>query len=181
MRESVDGRWTAESDRDASRAAAFQTLADQHIHEAHKLANAVLASPAAAQDAVHDAFVKAWERWSSLRDPARFDSWFKRIVINTCRDRLREAKHRDAADVTDQADVAAPDTLQDIDERIRVEQALVHLKPDDRILLALRYYQDLKLDDIVELLDVPTGTVKSRLNTAHGRLRSVLGRSEGAP
>ena len=74
MRESVDGRWTAESERDASHAAAFQTLADQHIQEAYKLANAVLASPPAAQDAVHDAFVQAWERWSSLRDPARLNS-----------------------------------------------------------------------------------------------------------
>ena len=43
---------------------------------------------------VHDAFVKAWDRWSSLRDPTRFDAWFRRIVVNTCRDQLREAKHR---------------------------------------------------------------------------------------
>jgi RNA polymerase sigma-70 factor (ECF subfamily) len=179
MRESIDGRELEGPGSEADRVMAFQTLAEQHIHEAYKLANSVLASPAAAQDAVHDAFVKAWERWSSLRDPARFDSWFKRIVINTCRDRLREGKHRDAADITDQTDLVGPDPLPDIDERIRVEQALAHLKPEDRILLALRYYGDLKLDDIAELLDVPTGTVKSRLNAAHGRLRSVLERSRG--
>ena len=180
MRESVDGRRATELDQDASRVVAFQTLAEQHIHEAYKLANAVLASPQAAQDAVHDAFVKAWERWSTLRDPTRFDSWFKRIVINTCRDRLREARHRDAADVADQVGLQAPDGIRAIDDRIRVEQALAHLKPDDRILLALRYYRDLKLDDIAELLDVPTGTVKSRLSTAHDRLRSAMGRAEGA-
>jgi RNA polymerase sigma-70 factor (ECF subfamily) len=172
-------RQSVGSDRDADRNAAFQALAEQHIHEAYKLANAVLADPAGAQDAVHDSFVKAWERWSSLRDPAKFDSWFKRIVINTCRDRLREAGRHRTADVDTDADVEASDALGDIEERMRVEQALLRLKPDDRVLLALRYYRDLQLDDIAELLNVPTGTVKSRLSAAHRKLRSALSLPEG--
>jgi len=158
----------------ASRAAAFEALIEQRFHESYKLANAILADPPSAQDAVHDAFVKAWERWPSLREPASLDAWFKRIVINTCRDRLRQAKHREAADIAAQTDLATPDPARDVDERARVEQALTLLKPDDRVLLALRYYEDLTLDDIAALLGVPTGTVKSRLNAAHGRLRSTL-------
>jgi RNA polymerase sigma-70 factor (ECF subfamily) len=82
------------------------------------------------------------------------------------------------ADVDNEADLQASDALADIEEHIRVEQALARLKPDDQILLALRYYRDLQLDDIAELLGVPTGTVKSRLNAAHGKLRSTLGRPE---
>ena len=132
------GRTAVASDPDDEREAVFQTLAEQHIHEAYKLANAVLADPAAAQDAVHDSFLKAWERWSSLRDPAKFDSWFKRIVINTCRDRLREAGRHRMADVDNEADLQASDALADIEEHIRVEQALARLKPDDQVLLALR-------------------------------------------
>jgi len=178
--ESVASRRAAESGGDADRFAAFETLAETHIYEAYKLANAILADPPAAQDAVHDAFVKAWERWSSLRDPAKFDAWFRRIVVNTCRDQLREAKHRQAVDVAGQTDLAARDSSLDVDERLQVEQALARLKPDDRILLALRYYHDLKLEDIADFLDVPTGTVKSRLSTAHTKLRSMLERSRGA-
>jgi RNA polymerase sigma-70 factor (ECF subfamily) len=160
-----------------SRAAAFEALAEQRIYESYKLANAILASPQAAEDAVHDAFVKAWQRWPSLRDPVSLDAWFKRIVINTCRDRLRWAKHREYADIDAETEVATPDLAHAIHERVRVQQALTRLKPDDRILLALRYYEDLKLDDIATLLGVPIGTVKSRLNAAHGRLRSALARS----
>ena len=175
MRETPAARSNTTSAPDqVGRAAAFEVLADQRLYESYKLANAILGSPHSAQDAVHDAFVKAWERWPSLRDPASLDAWFKRIVINACRDRLRQAKHRDVADIAAQTDLAAPDHVHGIHDRVRVEQALTRLKPDDRILLALRYYEDQKLDAIAALLGVPTGTVKSRLNAAHGRLRSAL-------
>lgn len=178
MRETAPTPMSTEPQREAARVAAFEALAEQHIYGSYKLAIAILSSPQVAQDAVHDAFVKAWDRWSSLRDPARFDAWFRRIVVNTCRDRLREAKHREAADIEDHGHLAAPDALRDVDERIDVEQALIRLKPDDQVLFALRYYMDLELADIADLLELPTGTVKSRLNSAHSRLRSILERSE---
>jgi RNA polymerase sigma-70 factor (ECF subfamily) len=174
MREPAIPTSSAIASTEAGHAAAFVALAEQRLYASYKLANAILGSPQVAQDAVHDAFVKAWERWPSLRDPASIDAWFKRIVVNTCRDRLRQARHREATDIVTQADMTAPDQERDIHDRVRVEQALAHLKPDDRILLALRYYEDLTLDDIAALLGVPTGTVKSRLNAAHGRLRSIL-------
>jgi len=179
MGEAITRPESAEPQGDAASAAIFEALAERHIYGSYKLAIAILANPQAAQDAVHDAFVKAWERWSSLRDPTRFDAWFRRIVVNTCRDRLREAKHRDAASIADHAYLVAPEAQADVDDRVYVEQALMRLKPDDQILFALRYYVDLELADIADLLEVPTGTVKSRLNAAHSRLRSILEPSEG--
>ena len=177
--ESVAGRKSASTKVDVERIEAFRRLSERHLDSTYRLASAILGNAVDSQDAVHDAFVTAWQKWSSLRDPAKFEPWFRRIVVNTCRDRLREARHRQAVDVAGQTDLAAPDSSLDVEERLQVEQALARLKPDDRILLALRYYHDLKLEDIAELLDVPTGTVKSRLNTAHTRLRSMLERSRG--
>ena len=54
------------------------------------------------------------------------------------------------------------------------EAALARLKPDDRVVLALRYYRDLRIDDIASLLDIPSGTATSRLRAAHQRLREIL-------
>ena len=74
-----------------TRDAAFRKLADRHLEASYRLACAILGNPAEAQDATHDAFVQAWRHWSTLRDPARFEHWFDKILVNTCRNRLRRA------------------------------------------------------------------------------------------
>src|SRR5262245_53147430 len=76
----------------AARDAAFLRLASEHLDRAYRLARAIVRDPAEAQDATHDAFVQAWRKWGSLRDPDRFDAWFDRILVNTCRNRLRAVR-----------------------------------------------------------------------------------------
>ena len=76
----------------SARAAAFTRLADEHLDKAYRLARAILRDETEAQDAAHDAFVQAWRKWDTLRDPARFEQWFDRILVNACRDRLRSAE-----------------------------------------------------------------------------------------
>jgi len=168
------------SSGDAEREAAFQGLAEQHLDSAYGLANSILGSPSEAQDAVHDAFVTAWQKWGTLRDPAKFEAWFTRIVVNTCRNRLKQTARRASKDIARTETLATPDAAQGVSDRVQVEQALSRLKPDDQILIALRYDQDLKLADIARLLGIPTGTVKWRLSTAHKRLRSVMEKPEGS-
>ena len=108
-----------------------------------------------------------------------FEAWFSRIVVNTCRNRLKQTSRRASKDIAQTEALATPDAAQGISDRAHVEQALSRLKPDDQILMALRYDQDLKLADIARLLGVPTGTVKWRLSTAHKYLRSFMERAEG--
>jgi hypothetical protein len=78
----------------SARAAAFTRLADEHLDRAYRLARAILLDEPEAQDAVHDAFVQAWRKWDTLRDQTRFEPWFDRILVNTCRDRLRAPSRR---------------------------------------------------------------------------------------
>ncbi|MEX1344119.1 MAG: RNA polymerase sigma factor, partial [Candidatus Limnocylindrales bacterium] len=73
------------------RATVFRRLADEHLDASYRLARAILRDPLAAEDAVHDAFVMAWRKWGSLRDVGKFDAWFQRILVNTCRSHLRRA------------------------------------------------------------------------------------------
>jgi RNA polymerase sigma-70 factor (ECF subfamily) len=155
-------------------------MAERGLDPSFRLANAILANPAEAEDAVQDAFVTAWRKWDSLRDAAKSDAWFKRIVVNTCRDRLRRRARRRTDDLASHGQIAIPDPSTSVDERVLIEQALQRLEADDRVLIILRYDHDLMLDDIAHLLDIPTGTVKWRLNRAHQRLRSALDRAGGS-
>lgn len=85
------------------RADAFRRLVDQHLDGAYRLAGVILNDRIEAEDAVHEAAVAAWRGFADLRDPARFDAWFRRILVNECRDRLRDrAKtRRDTANAAD--------------------------------------------------------------------------------
>ena len=92
----VADSWLVEVDKTTDRAAAFVRLADEHLDAAYRLARAILRDPSEAQDATHDALLQAWRKWSTLRDPSRFEPWFDRILVNLCRNRLQQlrAGHR---------------------------------------------------------------------------------------
>jgi RNA polymerase sigma-70 factor, ECF subfamily len=161
---------------EAERIAAFQRLADHRLDGSYAMATAILRNDSDAQDAVHDAVVLAWRRWASLRDQAKFDAWFDRIVVNVCRDRLKAAKVRVSTDIEHAASVGTPDATSAVHHRIVVGQAFDRMKPDDIVVLALRHFLDLQLEDIAVLLDVPLPTAKTRLRTARERLRHRLER-----
>jgi RNA polymerase sigma-70 factor (ECF subfamily) len=161
---------------EAERIAAFQRLADRRLDASYRLATAILRDDSQSHDAVHDAIVLAGQKWSSLRDRAKFDGWFDRIVVNVCRNRLRGAEGRRTTDISAAAALGTPDGTAEVDRRIQVEWALGQLKADDIVVLALAYFLDLELEDIGSLLDVPCPTAKSRLRSARARLRAELDR-----
>jgi hypothetical protein len=76
----------------ADRVAEFAALADRHLDSGYRLASVVLGDPTEAEDAAHDAAILAWRSFGSLRDRAKFEAWFCRIVLNVCRDRLRHRR-----------------------------------------------------------------------------------------
>jgi RNA polymerase sigma-70 factor (ECF subfamily) len=156
------------------RTAAFRQLAHQRLDASYRLATAILGDASQSQDAVHDAVLLAWERWPSLRDPAKFDAWFDRIVVNVCRERLRRTARRPTTDISTQVALATPDPASVVHRRILLAQAFDRLKPDDIVVLALRHFLDLQLEDVASLLDVPLQTVNSRLRSARARLRTYL-------
>jgi RNA polymerase sigma-70 factor (ECF subfamily) len=160
------------SEADA-RALAFRHLADQHLDASYRLAYVILRDQHEAQDATHDAFVTAWRKWSTLRDPAAFQRWFDRILVNTCRHRLRDrARHR-TSDLTPEL-VATPDAHAQVEARDLIGDAIGALSADHRIVLALRYASDLTVEQIAEHLGVRAGTVKSRLHYALRRMQDAV-------
>ena len=166
-------RSPASAEATSQRDAAFVRLADVHLDKAYRLARAILRDPAEAQDATHDAFVQAWRRWETLRDPARFEPWFDRILVNTCRNRLRSTR-RQATDISAEVALATGDHAGHAEDREVLGTAIAALSPDHQVVVALRYYRDLTVDDIAKRLGVPSGTVQSRLHYALKRLHDAI-------
>lgn len=170
----MGGSEAHELDRPVEPALAFEQLADRHLDAAYRLARAILRDPTEAQDATHDAFVQAWRKWSTLRDPDRFEAWFDRILVNTCRNRLRMAGRRQTRDISEEIRLASEDDFAGSHDRDVIAIALADLTPDHVVVVALRYYRDLTIEDIGERLGIPAGTVQSRLHYALRRLREVI-------
>lgn len=157
-----------------ARAAAFERLAGSHMDAAYRLARAILRDPGEAQDATHDAYVQAWRSWTTLRDPDRFEAWFDRILVNTCRNRLKRTSRWQAVDISEEVALTSGDPFGQAHDRDVLGPAILGLSPDHRIVVTLRYYLDLPVDDIATRLGIPAGTVQSRLHYALQRLHAAI-------
>lgn len=173
------GRTVAEVSAETERAAAFRSLVEDHLDRSYRLAVVILGDATEAEDAVQDAFEAAWRKWSSLRDQNLFEHWFGRILVNTCRDHVRRRSRSRVADISAELAVETPDPYGAAITRDVVDRGLAELSADDQTLLALRYYRDLKVDDIAAVLGMRPGTVMARLHHAMRRLRAVMDTRDG--
>ena len=169
-------RATEESVQWAGRDEAFAVLIGPRLDRAYGLAWHLLGHAADAEDACQEALLAAWSAWPRLRDPARFDAWFDRILVNTCIEHLRRRARRPQVTLSDDPAIAERDTLAGSIERDLIGRALGRLSPDHRAAVVLRFWADLSTDAIAERLGVPAGTVRSRLHYALGALHAELER-----
>ncbi len=129
-----------------------------------------------AEDAAQEAFIRAWQHLPRYQPRSPFRNWLYRIATNVAVDGLR--RERDTVDIEDASLAASspgPETVVEHNERAeRVRQAVLALAPASRLVLVLREYEDLSYKEIAETLDIPVGTVMSRLNYARTQLRETL-------
>jgi len=155
-------------------AADYARAARTQVDGAYRLAGYLLGDATEAEDAVQDALVKAWRSWPALRDPAAFGPWFDRIVVNVCRDRMRRHRTLLMVQLDAAGEVESSDVFGSMVEGDEVVAAVARLSPEHRIVIGLRYWRDLTLEQMADTLDLPLGTVKSRLHYALRSLRSEL-------
>ena len=141
------------------------------LPDAHRLASWILHDPVAAEDAVQEAALLAWDRRHSLRDPASAEAWFNRILVNVCRAELRRRTQRPYVVEIEPAEDGAHGSLAVRDELTRAIRRLV---PDEQLLLALRFGRDMTVPAMAAATGMPEGTVKSRLHSAMEHLRAAL-------
>lgn len=118
-----------------------------------------------AEDATQEALIRAWKARSSLRHVDQFQAWFDRILVNVCRDRLRRQR-RVVVIPVDGLPAAAADPFIRLLDSDELGRALAAIDADARVLLVLRFWADLQVDEIAARLGIPSGTVKSRLHRA---------------
>lgn len=153
--------------------AVFQAEYDRVV----RLAYVLVADAHVAEELAQEAFVRLWRHWRRLRDQEAAPGYVKQTVVNLARSRLRrrvlEVRHR----VRAHEEGLEPDVAG----RLDMVQALQALTPRQRECLALRYYEDLTVDETAEVLGVTPGTVKSQTHKALRRLEEVLGDDDGTP
>jgi RNA polymerase sigma-70 factor, ECF subfamily len=161
--------------RDAQRgsAEAFEVLFRRHWAGAYRAAWVVMRDAAAAEDVAQEAFIAAVRALDRFDRRRPFAPWLHRIVVNRAIDAARSRALRrevDTAAAEDAAADPAPEPLSD-----ELTAALADLGPEHRAVVALRYLLDYTPGEIAALLDLPRGTVNSRLRRALDRLATMLG------
>jgi RNA polymerase sigma-70 factor (ECF subfamily) len=123
-----------------------------------------------AEDIAQEALLRAWRRRSTLRDAARRNQWLAAIVRNEAF-RLRARARPEPSELIEALEGAEDEHVVAVVERADLQAALRRLSPRDRLLLGMRYGEDLTQPAIARRLGIPENTVKVRLHRARDRLR----------
>jgi RNA polymerase sigma-70 factor (ECF subfamily) len=154
---------------------AFEALAAADYPRLFRLAYGILRDRQAAEDASQDALVGIWRNLRRLRDPARFEAWSYRLLVNTCHDHIRRrSRWLPESTLARAHEPTIGDAAEGIVERDEVERALTRLSVEHRVVLAFRFLLDMTPDEIADTLEVPRKTVYSRLRRATDEMRAVL-------
>ncbi len=166
---------------------AFTRLVRRWEGPIYRLCARLTADPHRGEDLKQETFLRLFEHRKAYQPTARFSTYLWRIALNLCRDEFRRQERRrqfirdDTVDPNDEhagfppADVPGPDLCAArMEERDLVRRALLQLPEISRTVLVLRHYENLKLAQIAELLEIPEGTVNSRMAEALTRLSRLL-------
>ncbi len=155
---------------------AFASLVAASLNRLYAVARLIVRSDDLAEDAVQEALVEAWTSLRGLRDPERFDAWLHRLLVRTCYRAAKRERGRRTVEVREllMDPRRTPDTQRSLATRDQLERAFRRLSADQRAVLVVHYFMDLADAQAAEVLDIPTGTVKSRLNRATIALRAAI-------
>lgn len=152
---------------------AFRFLVERYQNQAVSHAVAILGNREDALDAVQEAFLDAFRSLQQFDGTRKFYPWFY-VVLRNCCYKLRERK-RDFEPI-EETEILAPQVGLAREESIALETALLSLERDDREIITLKYLDGLSYQEIAEQMQIPRGTVMSRLFYARKQLQAKLNR-----
>ncbi|HUS67388.1 MAG TPA: RNA polymerase sigma factor [Kofleriaceae bacterium] len=159
----------------AGDAAAFRRVIELTSGRLYRVAVHICGDRDDADDAVQEAFIRAWQRMGELRDPGAAVGWLIRIVQNAAKDRLRARKRAPAAQPSGEAR-RPDDALAGAQQDAVVKRAVMALSEKHRVVLLLHEVDGMTAAEIGALLGIATGTVESRLSRARAGLAKRLAR-----
>lgn len=140
----------------------------KNYNKYYKLAFSYVHNDSDAMDIVQDSAYKAIKNAELLKNQKYVDTWIYRIVINQCKTFL--SKNKQITDDISDVNISFNDKYENID----LKNALNALDNDEKAIIILRFFEDLKIEDIANVLDIKVNTVKSRLYRCLRKLESIM-------
>ena len=154
---------------------AFAQLVRKYSPDAYRTAFMVLRDRDEVEDVVQESFLTCYRKIDSFRMESSFKTWLYRIVVSRCYDRLRKLNRENATlnKITLNSNNEIGD-INGLESRLDLREVIMGLKPEHRLVLTLYYGMDFSVQKVADILDVPAGTVKSRLNSARGLIKKRM-------
>jgi len=157
---------------------AFSELVRTHTRGVFNVVYRMCGDALIAEDAAQETFIRAWQNISSYRPQTSLRNWLYRIAFNAGTDMLRKEKRVLPGDIDEMPladDRPGPESLASQNERTAlVQKAILSLPDASRAVLVLKEYEGMSYREIADALDIPIGTVMSRLNYARKLLKEKL-------
>jgi RNA polymerase sigma-70 factor (ECF subfamily) len=153
---------------------AFTLLVERHERRVYNLAYRMLGRAEEARDASQEAFISCFRHLGAFRGDAAFTTWIHRITVNACYDMLRKKVPEPVEDIELPGPISSPDHADQAATAVDVQRALVKIHPDYRAVLILFDVQGIPYEEIAAALQIPLGTVKSRLHRGRAALGLAL-------
>lgn len=146
----------------------FQEFYRGHYGRIRRTLVAMTGNVPIAEELTQEAFMKAWKGLPHFGFRSSLSTWIFQVAINVGRDWYRSGNHKIRTD--------APEFLYEMvsPEHRAIQDSLLKLDDETRALLILHYYEGMTIEEIAPILEVPSGTVKSRLHTAKSKLKEML-------
>ena len=162
-------------------AAAVDALLRAHYDSVRAVCHRIVLNRSDAEDATQNALINIVRALPRFDGRSSFSTWIHRIAVNAALDEIRRIRRRPVPVHDDRmVDSVSADGTSAVDAHLDVGAALARLDEDHRVALVLRHVADLEYEEIAIILDVPVGTVRSRLSRARARLAEVMGNPDGA-
>jgi RNA polymerase sigma-70 factor (ECF subfamily) len=164
---------------------AFTDLVRRHQHRVYAVCLRVLGDADAAADVAQDTFLTVLRKLEGFRGDAAFTTWLHRVAVNACYDELRRKRRRPMLHVVaddgleHEPGPPAPDHADEVAGTRDLAAALASIPEEFRVTLVLADVQDMAYEQISKVLDVPVGTVKSRVHRGRLALAAAMGIDPG--
>jgi RNA polymerase sigma-70 factor (ECF subfamily) len=154
---------------------AFAQLVRKYSQDAYRTAFMVLRDRDEVEDVVQESFLTCYRKIKSFRMESSFKTWMYRIVVSRCYDRLRKLNRENATlnKITLNSN-NENGVINGLESRLDLREVILGLKPEHRLVLTLYYGMDFSVQKVADILGVPAGTVKSRLNSARGLIKKSM-------
>lgn len=148
---------------------AFLCLVNENRLNIYRVARGILSNGQDIEDAIQNTIMKAFEKIRTLKNDSLFRTWITRILINECNEILRKNKKINFLNETNTIE-----NYNDSYENMDLTKAINSLSEELRITTVLFYFEDMSVKEISKLINIPEGTVRSRLSRARGILKSIM-------